>query len=323
MGPGRSLIVAALALLWTGCLKDEIPVPAPPPGTATQGQACIGVDYSGQVWYDISSNTVVRSNSKMDWDLAFEGGADGWHVRLNGARFMRAVEKADGDISQPVDTNGFAPLWRVDHNSGSLDSTAIRDWRDGLPVYAIDLGYNTLGLRMGVRQLRILSVDATGYTFQVAGMNGTGLQEYTVAKDPQRSWTHFRISSGQAVTISPPQGAYDLVFTQYTHQFYDPHIAYLVTGAVNGYSGCRVARVTGDFAAVTLADTLMHPFSSAEDGVGYEWKEYDFDTDLYVLYPDRIFIVQDAEGAYHKLHFTGFYNENGERGCPKFEVQPL
>lgn len=319
----RVLSLMALTACLSGCLKDELPVPASDLGPVTLGQACIGTDYSGQIWYDIGTNTIVGSNSKMDWDLAFECGTDGWHVRLNGARFMRAVEKPGDDITQPVDTSGFGPFWRIDHNSGSLDSTAIRDWRTEQPVYTLDLGYNTLGLRMGVRQLRVLSADANGYTFEIAAMNGTNVQTYSVAKDPQRSWTHFRISGGQTVTIAPPQGSYDLVITQYTYQFYDPYTAYLVTGAVNGYSGCRVSRLTADFAAVTLADTLAHPFTRDEDGVGYEWKEYDFDASLYTVFPDHVFIVQDAEGVYFKLHFTDFYDENGQRGCPKFEVVAL
>src|SRR5690606_3942500 len=129
---------------------------------------------------------------------------------------------------------------------------------------------------------------------------------------------------GQQVTIAPPDGQYDLVFTQYTYQFYDPYMAYIVTGAVNGFSGLRVAELTtGDFISVSLADTLAHPFRTAEDAVGYDWKEYSFETSSYVIYPDHVFIVQDNDGYFFKLHFTDFYDDAGQRGCPKFEVVAL
>lgn len=317
----RNASIAMLGLLLSGCLKEELPVPARATGAMREGRACIGADYGEQLWYDLGSNAVVSANSKLDWDLAFECGAEGWHVRLNGARFMRACPTTLAAIGTPMDTTGFGVRWRIDHPTGSPDSTALRDWRADTPVFALDLGYNTLGLPMGVRQLRVISVDASGYTFELAAMNGSNAQTFTIAKDAARSYVHFRIASGQAVTIAPPRGRYDLVFTQYTHQFYDPYQAYLVTGAVDGFSGARVARLTtDDFAAVRLADTLAHPFTTAEDGVGYDWKEYDFGTSTYTVFPDRVFIVQDSEGLFYKVHFTDFYNDQGERGCPTFEV---
>ena len=81
--------------------------------------------------------------------------------------------------------------------------------------------------------------------------------------------------------------------------------------------------VNADFDAVNLSDTLAHPFSLDDDAIGYEWKEYDFDLSVYVMHPERVFIVHDAEGLFHKIHFVDFYNDQGERGCPTFEVVTL
>ncbi|MBK9194158.1 MAG: HmuY family protein [Flavobacteriales bacterium] len=320
----RVIIPVIGAMLLSGCLKDELPVPARPGGEVVTGQACLGSDYGDQLWYDIGTNSVVTSNSKMDWDLAFECGVDGWRVRLNTSRFMRALATSSTDITQPLDTTGFGTQWRVDHNTGSPDSTAIDDWRIDEPVYALELGFSEIGLPMGVRQLHVTSVDASGYTFEIAQMNGSNVQSFTIAKDPSRSYVHFKISSGQPVTIAPPKGSYDLAFTQYTFQFYEPYTAYLVTGAVNAFSGMRVTEVVNaDFDAVNLSDTLAHPFSMDDDAIGYEWKEYDFDLGVYVMHPERVFIVHDAEGLFHKIHFVDFYNDQGERGCPTFEVVTL
>ncbi len=314
--------MALVAAVLSSCLKEELPVPAHQAGNAMTGQACVGTDYGMQVWYDLGNCTAASTNGKMDWDLAFECATAGWHVRLNGSRFMRAAITVQTDITLPLDTTGSGGSWRVDHASGSPDSTAIGDWRTDHPILALDLGYTTTGLPAGVRQLRILSVDGDGYSFEVSDLDGTGATVFQVAKDPTRSYVHFSVLSGTSVPIAPPLGTYDLVFTQYTHEFHDPYQAYLVTGAVNGASGIRVAGpITGDPSAVVLADTTEHPFSTDEDAIGYDWKEYDFDLGTYTVLPERSYIVQDAQGVFLKLHFLDFYNDAGERGCPTFEVE--
>lgn len=305
----------------TGCLRDELAVPQRDPGPVETAQVCVGALYEDQIWYDLGTRSEVARNSKMAWDLAFEGHADGWQVRLNGSRSMQARITAQTDIAQPLDTAGFGVDWRVDHPEGSRDSTAIGDWRGQGRVYAIDLGYNSFGARIGVRKLQVVAVDDAGYTVRVARLNGSEVQEVVVPKDPQRRFVHFVMGSAAVVTIAPPDGEYDLVFTQYTTQFYDPYVAYIVTGVVNGFSGARVAEIiTPDFASVTLDDSLTHPFSRAEDAVGYDWKEYNFDTSTYDIFPDHVFLVQDARGLFHKVHFIDFYGPTGQRGCPKFEV---
>jgi hypothetical protein len=320
----NTVVLTAAAALLSSCLKEELPVPRTPRGNVVEAEACVGASYEDQVWFDISSNSITARNSKMDWDLAFAGDASGWVIRLNGARFMRAKATEQTDITLATDTTGFGPSWRVDHNEGSEDSLALGDWRDDDAVYVIDLGNTVFGLPMGLRKLQIVSSDVSGYAFRVAQLDGSGVQEFTVGKDPSRAYVHFNLRAGQPITIAPPDGQYDIVFTQYTYQFYDPYMAYLVTGAVSGFSGLRVAElITNDFAAVSLADTVQHPFSGKEDAVGYDWKEYSFETSSYVIYPDHVFIVQDREGYFFKLHFTDFYNDQGQRGCPQFEVVAL
>ncbi|MEZ4806757.1 MAG: HmuY family protein [Flavobacteriales bacterium] len=313
-----------MSVALSGCLKEELPVPRAPRGDAVSVQVCIGADYGAQLWYDIGTNSVTAQNSKQDWDLAFAGGADGWVVRLNSARYMRVVRTGNTDLAQSTDTTGYGPLWRVDHNEGSLDSLAIGDWRSTNEVFVVDLGVNNFGTPLGLRRMKIVSVDASRFTIRFALIDGSGEQEFSIQKDPSRAFVHFSILDGVQRTIAPPDGQYDLVFTQYTYQFYDPYTAYLVTGAVNGFSGLRVAELnTSDFNSIALRDTMEHPFNREEDAVGYDWKEYDFDTSTYEVHPEHCYIVQDREGGFYKLHFVDFYSETGLRGCPRFEVVPL
>ncbi|MCO6482237.1 MAG: HmuY family protein [Flavobacteriales bacterium] len=317
---GMIMLSAALG----GCMREELPVPKQPRGDAVECAVHVGPDYNLQLWFSFDGYHVVAQNSKMDWDLAFESAPDGWQVRLNYSRLMR-THRSTAAWGEPADTAGFGNTWKIDLPDGRTDSVALGDWRDGHPIYILDMGYNASGMLMGLRKLQVLGNSATSFEFRTARLDGTDSRQYTVLKDPARPYTHFSLASESVVTISPPLGEYDLVFTQYTEQFRppDPYQAYLVTGVVNGYSGARVAQLTGDFASVTLDDTLAHPFSTDQDIIGYDWKDYSFETGYYEVYSDQVYIIQCRSGYFYKLHFIDYYDDQGLKGSPKFEVVPL
>ena len=113
-------------------------------------------------------------------------------------------------------------------------------------------------------------------------------------------------------------------FTQFTYQFHQPVLAYLVTGVLTAPQQVRVARIdNADFASVGLADTLAHPFTDHRDAVGYDWKTYSFETSSYTVDPQQVYIIMDRMGHAYKLHFLDYYNDLGQEGCPTFEAQEL
>ncbi|MBK7248828.1 MAG: HmuY family protein [Flavobacteriales bacterium] len=322
-----------MACAFSSCVKEELPVPKQTRGgNSMQGEgewfecvANVGVDYANQLWFDLGTQSVVAQNSKMDWDLAFQCAPDGWQVRLNYSRLMRAHRTGQAEITEPTDTTGYGNTWKIDLPNGRPDSMAIGDWRSEHPVFVLDMGYNVIGLPMGLKKVQVTDVSAASFSFRTAKLNGSNVQEYTIQKDPARAYVHFNFTSGSAVNIAAPLGSYDMVFTQYTEQFYapDPYLSYIVTGTVNGYSGARVAQLSGDFASITLADTVANPFSTDEDIIGYDWKDYSFDTGTYEVYSNQVYIVQDTDGNFYKLHFIDYYNDIGQRGSPKFELVQL
>ena len=309
-------------LLLSGCLKEELPVPAHTRGEGRTLDFCLGTGYQDQLWMDLSSGTIVSTNPKSAWDLAFESAPQGWHIMLNGSRLMTAWNLGPTSIAAARDTSGLYTGRRIDAPSGVLDSTAIGDWRNTNDVFAIDLGYGPVGEWLGAKKLNMISVDATRYVFQVADLDGTNVQEVQLLKDPARSRTSYSFSSG-IVPIEPVTGNWDLVLTQFTHEFIDPWLPYIVTGVLSAPS-TRVAEVhTADFSSVSLADTLEHPFSDHRDAIGYDWKTYSFVTSSYTVDPNFVYIVHDAEGYFHKLRFLDFYGSMGQTGCPRFEVVGL
>jgi hypothetical protein len=315
-------VLPILVLGLAGCMKDELAVPAQPRGDGQQLEVCLGPGYNDQLWMDLATGSTISVNGKEAWDLAFESAPSGWHVMLNGSRLMTAWNIGPAEITQAMDTAGMAAARRIDAPSGNMDSTAIGDCRSGNDVFVLDLGYGSLGQWFGIRKLRFMEVSADRYVFQVARQDGSELNTVIVHKDPARAFTSFSFSTG-VVPVEPVRGSWDLVFTQFTHQFYEPFLPYIVSGVLSA-AGTRVSEVDGAvFENVTLADTIIHPFSSARDAIGYDWKEYSFETSSYTVRSNRTYIVQDAQGYYVKLRFLDFYSEVGQVGCPRFETVPL
>ena len=327
--PIHNNLLAGLCLVsFTSCLPDELPVPPRAlggggNGVAYDAQLCMGTGYGDQVWFDLATGTEVARNSKMDWDLAFAGHADEMYVRLNCARLVSAHATGQTDIAIATDTTGFGPGWKWDHSEGSSDSLAIGPWwQSPQQVHVIDLGKNIFGVHLGLRKLQMVDMTADAFHFRVARLDGSQVQELVVQKDPARRYVHFNMRTGQQVSIAPPDGEFDILFTGYNHQFYDPFMTYAVTGVLNGFSGAQVAElVQPDLASVSLNDTIAHPFSTAQDAIGYDWKSFTGST--YAVNPAHVFIVKSADGAFYKLRFIDFYDSSGMQGCPRFEVVGL
>lgn len=319
----RTVLATALgALLLTGCMKEELPVPARERGGG-EYQFCMGSGYQQQLWVDMELGEVVAQNTLADWDVAFESGPEGWRIMLNGGRLMLAWNTGATAIDASVDVFGVFGNGRFDGPSGHPDSTAFGDWRGQGALYVVDMGYDGQGNLLGQRRVRPIAVDASSYTIEVAQANGSEVQQVVVPKDPQRSWVHYRFGQG-VVQVAPPNGQWDVVFTRYTYFFASDNLPYLVVGGLIDGNTTRVARLAGrDFASVTIADTTGTPFERRRDIIGYNWKEFSFDTNSYTVDTGIVYILQDADGRYFKLHFLDYYGASGQPGCPRFAVQAL
>lgn len=318
-----TVIVSAVSLLLGGCIKDELPVPSTPRGDERSAQFCLGTGYQQQLWIDLEDNSVVRQNAITDWDLAFESAPNGWRIMINGGRLMFAWNSGVSNIGATLDLASVALHGRIDAPSGHPDSTAIGDWRGVDQVVVLDLGYDALGLPAGFRRIRPIAVDASSYTVEIAQADGSGAATVSIPKDPQRGWVHYSFAQG-VVQVSPVRGDWDIVLTRYTHNFEDIVLPYIVVGALIDGTSVRVARVAGKpFAEVTLADTLQHPFEQRRNIIGYDWKEYSFETSSYTCLPDLVYILCNAQGVHYKLHFLDFYGSQGQAGCPLYAVKEM
>jgi hypothetical protein len=236
---------------------------------------------------------------------------------------MFARNTGSTDFSAVTDTNGFELNKSWDVPSGNLDSTAIGDWRNKNEVYLIDRGYTETGAHLGFRKIQFLSLDASKFTIRFAELNGNGETTLEIPKDSVYNFTFFTFSGGgKTLIVEPPKKDWDLVFTQYTHIFYDPFTPYLVTGCLlNRYNTTAVRDHSTNFHEINFEAISRNIFSNHINTIGYEWKSFNGTT--YITHPELNYLIKDQDGFYYKLHFIDFYSSTGIKGNPTWEYQEL
>ncbi len=310
-------------MVFFSCKKEELPVPKHEAGDVITASVNMDVSYKWQIYYDLNTNTVVGQNLKTAWDLAFETNANGFHVVLNSSKVMFAYNTNIVNFSTVTDTIGFAVNKKWDAPTGNLDSTAIGDWRNSNFVYIIDRGYNELGVHQGFRKIQFLSVDATKFLVRFAQLNGTGDVTLEINKDDKYNFTFLSFTTSNTLIIEPPKATWDLVFTQYTHIFYDPQpTPYLVTGCLlNRYNTTAIMDSLIPFASIQFSDAQNYILSANINTIGYNWKT--FTGGVFITHPHMTYVIKDSKGYYYKLHFIDFYDQLGNKGNPKWEYQKL
>ena len=321
----RKIILLFSTLLFLSCDKKELPVPRHAEGETLIAQVDMGADYKNQIWFSLDGNKVIYKNLKTDWDICFDASPLGYTVLLNGSRAMRVYKTPYSSLTELTDTIGLGANGKADTPGGNPDSTAIGNWRLGNNVYLINRGYNEQGLHTGYYKLKITSVTADQYRFEYGDVFDTRVYQGLVVKDDNYNFIGYSFTShAQLKNVEPRKTEFDLCFTNYTHLFYDPLQYYQVTGVLCNTYKTRTMKVTGkNFAAITLNDTLGGKFSSARNAIGYAWKTFDLNTNVYSVDANMCYILMASNGYYYKLHFIDFYTNSGVKGAPKFEFKRL
>jgi hypothetical protein len=318
------LAIIVIVLFFSSCEKKEFPAPAFDRGDVITNQVDMGSTYKSQIWFSLSENRIISGNFKSDWDLAFEAGAAGNHIMLNGSKGMKVYKTSHTDLSQVTDTLGLGSNSKADAPSGKLDSTAFNGWESGNTVYVIDRGYDESGLHQGFYKMKLTAATASSFTFDYGDIFGTLISQGTVNKQADYNFVMYSFTTGHEAYIEPKKTDYDLCFTVYTHFFTNPFMYYQVTGVLQNQYDTRVINLKDKpFADIVLGDTTGRAFSANRNSIGYEWKVFNLNTNLYTIDPTHCYIIHDNKGFYYKLHFIDFYNTSGIKGVPKFEFKKL
>ncbi len=315
--------IIVFPFLFISCLKKEIPVPIPEPGNIKTVTIKIDYPYKYQVYYDCETNSVVSTNTKYDWDIAFECAADSNHITLNTAKGVFIANQGTVDFSSVTSIAGGQWLW--DNFAGDLTLTAIGDWRNKHEVYILDRQYNEQGLHLGYVKIMFQEVTTTSYTFKYANLDGTNEHVITINKDNKLNFIAFSFDSNTSIALEPASEKWDLLFTNHQHFFSNLSFPFVLTQVLgNTYNGVITAEDNnGDFLNLDLLSVSKYTFTNIKDEIGYDWKIRNSADNSFTIDGKKSFIIRTVEGFYYKIRFIDFYNSGGVKGYPKFEIQRL
>ena len=135
---------------------------------------------------------------------------------------------------------------------------------------------------------------------------------------------HLSFLANSVLEIEPNRDSWDLLFTRYTAKiiYENDTIAYPVTGVLINYlESTKVAIDTiHNFSEINIDNISNYNFLDNQDVIGYDWKSYD---GQFTVNPEKKYIINTSQENYFKVRFIDFYDENGLKGSPKFEIQKL
>ncbi len=331
MKPVFYLFLLVFSVLFAACEKEESPVTLPPPTGAQYNRVTMGEEYTTQIFWDLETNSPVKSSSNDVWDLGFESGSEGWKVWMNGGKGINLynTHKTAFEAVTALPAGLAETSWGFDDPKGQFSGNYVGSWWD---VAAQQSKEEVFIARVGdfdYYKIQLLRVDETAYTFRTGRLGAADGTVVTLPKEAGFNRVYYSFETGPVAQPDPPQATWDFVFTRYRYIYYDYlgpglHFPYLISGVLlNPYKVTAGADSNVAFSERNLAHAQAAAFTNNTDVIGgFSWKVYDFDKGRYDVNPRIVYYVRTRNGQLYKLHFLDFYL-NGVKGSPSFESERL
>tara|TARA_B100000902_G_C27321423_1_gene924867 strand:- start:5240 stop:6190 length:951 start_codon:yes stop_codon:yes gene_type:complete len=300
------------------CDPGEIPIDNNNIGSMITNTIEMKEDYRFQIYYDLSTNEVVNQNLITDWDIYinFENN----NIITNSSKFMQSWKISDQTFDFVPDLDNAE--WSLDRvNSNNTDNSINEITFDGF--YIIDLGYDYNNNKLDYIKFKVIEFDISSYTIKYASINNEFDTTVVIDRNVSNIKVFYSFTEHNIKNLSPDDISWDLLFTKYTHMFEDG-TPYLVSGVLINYNTIEVSiDSVNNFNDIQYIDIIDYDFSNMQDIIGYNWKTYLFSSSSYIINQNKNYIIRDQEDRVFKLRFTDFYNNNGQKGYPSFELQEL
>lgn len=281
---------------------------------ATTDVVSIGSGYTNQTWYTLIDGTQLTA-PKAEWDLAFDLSGIGTSILVNSSKGVNLwLYPGDNSDYATLDTTGMSTSWKRLYNSDtSWSYGAFNRVQNGLsigwgtydPLTHVITGDSIYVIQLAngdYRKLEIQDLTSGTYHFRQASLDNSFNADHTLTKSdfPGKNFAYFDLESETSLDREPYYQSWDLLFTQYTGYLPAP---YTVSGVLSNYNTEVAEAYPVD--AATYTDYSSHSFTKHINGIGYDWKSFDFMSG-WVLEDSLVYFVKTINGSVWKLVFADF-----------------
>ena len=115
-----------------------------------------------------------------------------------------------------------------------------------------------------------------------------------------KNFGYFSIQNNTAINREPNYNTWDLSFAQY---LVTAPITYKVAGVLQNDSIFSAKAYPVDVNTVSASSYSMH---SNMNVIGFDWKSYDFSTNVWTIADSLVYFVKNRQGQIWKMIFTDF-----------------
>lgn len=350
-------LILSILFISVSCLKEDdgLITIAPIQGSTLEPEVG-GPSQPNQVWVDLSTGN-MKLTKRTEWDLGFHTGEE-FAVILNTSALMSASPIPDvTELNQVTSTSVASLMMQVQvanfnpENIQYIDDVRGNYLNNGTvineinTVYLVNLGYDvyegtyspgsayTAGDLRGWKKIKIAAADTDSYIIQYADLDDEQYQETFIPKEPTHNFTFFSLVSGNVADIQPPKQDWDICFTVFVNEVAD------LEGNTQGsyiFSDFVISNTMADtnaYEIITDETTLLEDYnnfttsdinpslftSNDHRAIGANWRT----VPGAIVRKDRFYVVKDPQGVFFKIRFISMSDEDGYRGYPQFEYEPL
>ncbi|MFO7656797.1 MAG: hypothetical protein R6W78_07000 [Bacteroidales bacterium] len=292
----------------------------------------MGAGYINDVYYSFEEDKTLSVN-RTNWDIAFGTYVMSPSIIINSGNGVQLYEvsKDTSDYYNPIDTNGMASHETLQNSLGSWDVGAFSanmgggfnfGWGiynhnsknvNGAALYLVKLADNSVK-KIFIRQKN--GFENKVY-FLFANIDGSDEHLVALANNAYtgKEYVFYSLKDNAVADREPLREDWDLLFTKY----FDTQISYLVTGVLSK-PGVKVAKVSG--VTPSEADTANATFVSTVAPIGYDWKQFDMQTNTFTIADDVSYFVKTTQGNVYQLYFSKFEGAaTGNLGFSKKKIK--
>lgn len=305
---------------------------------ANLGSVALGANYENQIFYNISTNTVVSTNNYKIWDIGLYSGNDKSFIKLNEASNFYAINTGSTNFNATYSLANYTEedkrydsQWYLDRNIAINEILNTAYSSDTVltsqTVYLISSGYDANGTEiMTPKKFVFEGIIENSYIIKFADIDGSNYVRKIIPRNETLNLTAFSFTSQSVTNVEPDKTTWDILFTRNTDTVFsttDPNewlTGYAVTGAyLNPYNTQAYAETNITFENINSGNIAPSLFTSKLNVIGHDWKIF---TTQYTIDDSKAYVIKDHNNFIFKLRFLGFYDEvTGEKGYPSFELE--